>query len=241
MEKINIAICDDNSSAIRLLATMVEEILNDNKELCGSYSIMEVLTAEELLQIVDQVDYVFLDVEMPGMNGIDAGKEIHRINPQCEIVMATGKLEYVNEAFKINAKRYIQKPYQKRDVEEAIYYLIHSRVGQSEITVYKNRREVVVRQYDISYIRAYDGYVEFYIGDEVCRRDMSLSKLESILDNRIFFRINRTEIVNMRYISVRKERKIKYYFQGRELTISRRNEGTFSTAYREYDLHYRRG
>ena len=100
-------------------------------------------------------------------------------------------------------------------MEEAIYYLIHSRVGQSEITVYKNRREVVVRQYDISYIRAYDGYVEFYIGDEVCRRDMSLSKLESILDNRIFFRINRTEIVNMRYISVRKERKIKYYFQGR--------------------------
>lgn len=66
------------------------------------------------------VDFALLDVEMPGMNGIELGRELKKLNPDMILIYVTGYSRYVVDALKIKADYCIMKPYDKRDIEDAI-------------------------------------------------------------------------------------------------------------------------
>ena len=66
------------------------------------------------------VDFALLDVQMPGMNGIELGCELKKLNPDMILIYVTGYTRYVIDALKIKADYCIMKPYDKRDIEDAI-------------------------------------------------------------------------------------------------------------------------
>lgn len=67
-----------------------------------------------------QYDVAFLDITMPGKNGLQLAKEIKEINSDTNIVFVTGYSEYAVDAFSINASGYILKPARKEQVENAL-------------------------------------------------------------------------------------------------------------------------
>lgn len=74
-ERIEIALCDDEEILRRKLKIMLYDIL---KKEGISGTVKDYASGEELLKDIEQFDLVFLDIDMPGMNGIDVGRKIQQ-------------------------------------------------------------------------------------------------------------------------------------------------------------------
>ena len=70
----------------------------------------------ELEATGDRPDAAFLDIEMPGIGGIELAKRIKRASPMTNIIFATGFEQYAREAFDLRASGYIMKPASKEKI-----------------------------------------------------------------------------------------------------------------------------
>jgi two-component system KDP operon response regulator KdpE len=79
------------------------------------FDTVEASSGEEALSLLhsDGCDVVLLDIEMPGMGGIEACRELRRRHPHLQIIMVTGRdrEEYKIEAFGAGADDYVTKPF----------------------------------------------------------------------------------------------------------------------------------
>lgn len=105
---ICIGVCDDQIEIVKILEGMIASI---QAEWGYKWEILVFTSGDELLTHIHKMDAVFLDIEMPKMDGIQVGKEIMKKNPDCRIIMATGRVERVKEAFYIQAFRFVTKPF----------------------------------------------------------------------------------------------------------------------------------
>ena len=115
---IKILIADDEGYQRELLTEIVDKRLGREAE---------VRTAENGRLAVDAAtlwaaDVALMDIEMPGVNGIDAARQILAQRPECKIIFVTAYslFEYAHEAVKLGACDYILKPVEADDVERAV-------------------------------------------------------------------------------------------------------------------------
>lgn len=232
---LNIAVCDDVAEVAGLVGDIIKEISLqwEKKWNVNIYS-----SGEELLKEIEKMDVVFLDIEMPGMNGIEIGRTIQNINPQCHIIMQTGETRYANDAFKINAIRYLVKPIDRSDLEEALKEVEERKPGNVCIEVFRNRVRYEIREREICFVKAMGSYCQIHSGDRVFRKDSSMNEMQKLLDGKLFFRIHREYIVNMKKISDITGKEIMV--GEHKLPVSARNMKSFEKAFIEFDLKYGR-
>lgn len=203
-----------------------------------SCEILEYNSGKELLEEIQHINLVFLDVEMPEMDGIETGKCIRRKNPECKIIIASAREDRMKETFWVNAMRFVSKPYDKAEIQEALEtYLATSQLGMQTIEVFKNRKSYQIRQKEIQYIQAYNGTVNIVARNTIFRKEMTLNKIEDILDKRIFFRIHKAYIVGLFYVTDYTEKKV--LIKEEKLPLSRRNRSDFERAFIEFDIIHR--
>lgn len=231
---IKVGICDDEKIILELLKSIIEQCLEELEE---DSTILTFDSGEKLLEEAKGLDILFLDIEMSGMDGIETGKRIPRQNPDCKIIMATSRQERFKEAFKINAFRFVTKPFQKEEIKEALKDVFQTRVGMEKIEVYRERVPYTFFQKDILHVEAVDSSVEFVLGECVFRKETSLKELETILDDRIFYRVNKQCIVNMQHIDTYKNGVIR--IGEAEIRVSIRKKKEFEKAYIMFDVSYR--
>lgn len=234
MGKLKIAVCDDYEPIGIELKNMILSVSRNPKETQVDVYVSGIY----LLEKIQAYNIAFLDIEMPQMNGIELGMKIHKIHPKCQIMIASGKENYYKEAFKINAMRYITKPFSKEEVAEAMNYFYQTEIEWEEFEVYLDREKYVINQRDIQYVRAYNGYTEYYIANQIFRKDISLHEAEQFLNKIMFYKINRQYLVNFYWI--------KKYFEGMitisamQLKVARRKRQEFISKYMDFDLRYGR-
>ncbi|MBR4357897.1 MAG: response regulator transcription factor [Butyrivibrio sp.] len=238
MKKTVVGICDDELQICKIIEKKIRTILHklygDDDEY---FDIRVYCSAKDLLENIENIDIVFLDVEMPEMDGMEAGKIIFERNPECRIIIATSNEKRYSEAFRFNAHRYLNKPLQQEEIREAIVSAVSRTVGNSTIVVYQNKIKYNITQNEIYYIRSYNGYIQIYTANNVFTKNVSLEQMEKELDDRLFFRIHRQYIVGFKNISGFFKNIVKM-INGEELEISRRNRIKFERAYVEYDLNF---
>lgn len=231
---LQIAICDDVREQTIALQKYIQQYCRaQNLE----YRMRVYTNGLDLLSDAELLDIIFLDIEMPGLDGIETGRRIRKINQSCRIIMATCMESRMREAFYIEAFRFIPKPFERSEVDEALEACIKKTLGNEMIQVYYNRNVCEVRQSDIEYIVTYDSYSEYRVRDKLMRSEASLKELEAQMDARLFFRIHRKYIVNMAQIQSYKNGKVQ--MKDRELPVSRRKKKEFEQVYMEFDLKYR--
>lgn len=184
-EKIRIAICDDEPVFLKLLASILKEVLVEGNI---PYILEKFISGCELLTQIEKYDLVFLDIEMPQMDGIDVGLKIQKKNPNCRIIMASGREDRFKETYKITPLRFISKPFDKKEVQEAIQAYVNQWIGMEKIEVFRDRKSYWVCQKDIQYIAAYRSSVEIYVNNVLYRKDITLNRMEELLDSRCFLR-----------------------------------------------------
>lgn len=233
-EKYIIGVCDDQEEVLWQLRQMIEEICT---RLGLDVKVRIFLNEQELLSELENISILFLDIEMPRVDGIALGRIVKEKCPACKIIMATGNVKRFKEAFQIQAMRFVTKPFISVEVEEALVAATECNIGNQYMVVYQQRNKIEVQQAQVCYIEAYNGYAEFVVDGRIFRRDNSLDELEKELDDRLFVRINRKTIVNLRYV---KKKGTCIWIGDREMEISRRKKKLFECKYIEFDLRYRR-
>jgi two-component system, LytTR family, response regulator len=108
-------IIDDEESTIE----EVKEIIESFKSIKVTFTASNPFKALEIIEN-NEIQVAFLDIDMPGMNGITLAEKISSIRPNMEIVFITAYNQYALEAFEVNAIDYILKPVRKERVEKSI-------------------------------------------------------------------------------------------------------------------------
>lgn len=238
MKKLKIGLCDDELLVLKQLERLIRECFADSENECELF-LFE--SGKEILKTVKELDAVFLDIEMPDMDGIETGRLIQRMNPKCRIIIATGKIERFKEAFKFQAYRFVTKPFEKEEIKEALDAIIENGIMEKTIELYHDRISYMINEQQIRYIEAYDGSAEVVV--EKCRfafrKDTSLDELQKILNAKTFFRVHKKYLVNMRWILGYKEQSGIIKMQNKEFKIARRRKAEFEKAFLEFDINYR--
>ena len=108
-----IAICDDDSD----IRQFIRKAVIDTGIPC---QIEERGDGRQLLKAYKQYDIIFLDIDMPGINGIDTAAEIRKTDKNAKIIYVTGYQDYIHKAFSIHPFSFLIKPVSRADIEKQL-------------------------------------------------------------------------------------------------------------------------
>lgn len=114
---INIGICDDDAGVRDMLYYIIEDYGLKEGLL---FNIIKYNTGNMLLLDDVKLDVLFLDVKMPGINGIEAGKILRQRGSKAKIVYITAFKDYALDAFAVKALGYLVKPFDIKDVQNVL-------------------------------------------------------------------------------------------------------------------------
>lgn len=162
----------------------------------------EARNGAEALSLIKELspDLLFLDIQMPGMTGFDLLGLLEDDVPQ--VIFTTAFDQHAIKAFEVNALDYLLKPVAPERLAAAIRRAGPSRPRESlaRIFVRDGDRCWIVRASDIFLLESEGNYVRLYFAKERPLIRRSLNALEGQLDPRVFFRVNRRQIINLAWI-----------------------------------------
>ncbi|NLL04546.1 MAG: response regulator transcription factor [Clostridiaceae bacterium] len=157
-------------------------------------------------------DVIFMDVEMPLLNGIECAKKVMDINPKTIIIFATAHEEYMSDAFEVYAFDYLVKPFKLERINQTLERIkslsAHlneqplKQIGKPnrilEKLVIKNKDGIsFIDMNEIILIQREERSTAIYTMDDKYITSDSLSDLEERLDSSIFFRSHKSYIINL--------------------------------------------
>lgn len=215
---IKIAICDDNREDLRRL----RDCLCQTKLSC---SITEYTDAETLLSDVEtgnrQFDLFFLDIYLPGVDGIEAAQYIRKIQEDAILIFLTTSEEYYREAFDVYAFHYLIKPVKSEDLAE-IMKKITGLLNKTEhkVSIVSHGQNMLLKHVDITHISSAGHYLHFHMKDgQEYTTYGKLDNLEETLNSELFVRSHKSFIVNLLHID--KLAKEGFYIGSTLVPISR--------------------
>ncbi len=175
-------------------------------------------------------DIVFLDVQMPEMDGFEVARAMAETKPL--VIFTSAYDEYALRAFEVQAFDYLLKPFDGRRFRESLHRArtrvecdrsgqdrralttpeaapLPVRVAPDRIAVRNNGRVVFVKLADIDWIEAADNYVCLHCGKETHVVRETMNELEARLDPAQFLRVHRSSIVNLDRV-----RELQPWFRG---------------------------
>jgi DNA-binding LytR/AlgR family response regulator len=163
----------------------------------------EAATAVEALKLAAAVPYdvVFIDVEMPGLSGLDAARLVHGRTGAPQLVFVTAHEQYAIEAFAVEALDYLLKPVDPERLAQVV-----RRLGKrpavpapvEKIPVVSSGGETVLLDWEeLHYARADGDYSRVYTYDRSYLCTRSLRELEETLPADRFARSHRSYLVNL--------------------------------------------
>lgn len=185
----------------------------------------EAATAREALQLIDALDYdvLFLDVQMPGLSGIELARQLREMERAPRVVFITAYDEYAVEAFGARAVDYLLKPIDDGRLAETLDRLREERQAiprparedhgnQANLAWIPTDREgktIPIALEDVVFISAEGESVYVHTSGETLRTRFTLQHLNDRLPIDRFFRCHRSYIVNIYNV-----KEIIPYFNG---------------------------
>jgi two-component system LytT family response regulator len=161
----------------------------------------EARAGEEALEVISSAapDLIFLDIQMPGMSGFEL---LERLEDVPQVIFTTGYDEYAIQAFEVNALDYLMKPIAPARLAAAIARVRarHPKSRLEQVFVRDGERCWIVRLADVFLMESDGNYTRLCFGSDRPLIRRSLSALEEQLDPAIFFRANRKQIVNLKWV-----------------------------------------
>ena len=202
---MNCIIVDDEPLAREAIELLTGE--NTRLKLTGTFN--NALSASRFMED-NPVDLVFLDIQMPGITGIEFARAIPR---RTLVIFTTAYTEYALDSYEVDAIDYLVKPVEaerfQKAVEKAMIY--HALLLQEEkeniepidnefFFVKSDRRYFKVNFKDILFIEGLKDYVIIQLADQRIITRMNLKTTYELLPKKDFLRVNKSYIVNTNHI-----------------------------------------
>jgi two-component system, LytTR family, response regulator len=211
MKRIKAILVDDNQESLEVLEMMLLRVA-PNVDIVGAY-----LSATESITAIrtKSPDVVFLDVEMPDLDGFEL-KRILNIE-KLPVVYVTGKESKALQALRAGAVDFLQKPFSEIELLECLNRVNEfldkntakdSSIDSKKILVNRHDKAVFINEEEIIFVKASGAYsIIYYSGGRNVESSKPIAHYESILNTSNFIRIHRSYLVNFNHISdiVKKE------------------------------------
>lgn len=203
---IKVLIVDDNAKMVQILKTAIT----------GLEAFEVVATAqdgESGVTLFDELkpEVVFMDIEMPGMSGIECAREILMRKPDTYIVFSTAHTEYMGDAFDMYAFDYMIKPFKMDRLKGTLARIetLLAKDDDNDQSVKKLDKLLLKNRDGMSFIDIDEIMLVFREGSRtkiITRRNsyttgLNLNVIEEKLAGESFMRTHKSYIVNLKYIS----------------------------------------
>ncbi|MBX2827538.1 MAG: LytTR family DNA-binding domain-containing protein [Flavobacteriaceae bacterium] len=205
MTRLTCIAIDDEPLALEVIKTHVSQI--PDLDLIDTFP--NPVEATALLQS-QQIDLIFLDIEMPLVSGIDFLKSLR--NPP-QVIFTTAYRHYAIESYELDVVDYLLKPISFPRFFKAVTKLKNQVTGtgamaprqepalvHDHIYVNANKKFIKIRFQDIQYVESVKDYVRIHTAEQRIMTKESLSQFEQKLPKG-FLRIHRSFIVNLSYVT----------------------------------------
>lgn len=170
--------------------------------------------AEEALALAESLSYdvVFLDVNLPEMDGIEVARRLASLADHPYVVFITAYSEFAVRAFEVSAFDYLVKPVTEKRIDQTIQRLLGTLDAQpvaaeesprrlDRLAVSRGDKTVLLDLAQIYYFQAEGDYARVFTKGTSYLVNYSLKALEERLDPRMFFRCHRSFIVNLEQVA----------------------------------------
>ncbi len=225
----NIAVCDDSEEYAEIVTKMIQEVMIKNNI---NFNISTFISSKKLIQTFKELnlDIIFLDMEMPEINGIETGLLIRDINEKIVIFYLTSHKEYAYDSYKVKARNYLLKPVSfsqlesnlldsLKTIKESIRYLdvkdvnnIMHRIPIDEITHILRKKEdrklhiYMLDKREIIIVQTLENIEKEVSGYEYIARSsksciVNMLNIRTIVKNAIYFSNEAVEYASRRCLS----------------------------------------
>lgn len=143
---MNILICDDDKLYVDMIRKYVDEFFDEHK--ITDYKVYEYNSGDEAAKNNEKIDIAFLDVEMDGINGIEAGKCLRNNNKNIVLFIITSYMGYLDDAMDEGVFRYINKPLERpvimRGLQKAL--LLCNKHQSKKVNIEYNGNNTIIEQ-----------------------------------------------------------------------------------------------
>lgn len=198
-------VVDDEINAANHLASIIKT---------EGYSVLETCTdSSKVLDILKQnsCDILFLDINMPFLNGIQLAEIVHIVYPSIKICFVTSYHEYAIKAFEVNAIDYILKPFSNDRVLKLIKKISTQQLALSslenindtieykmnKIPVFDSEEIIILGYGEIFYFEALSKKIYVHTKDKIYLGKKTLTFYEKKLESYSFFKTHKSYLVNL--------------------------------------------
>lgn len=212
---LQIAICDDEP----IIANDIKERLLQDKP---DYLIDLYQSGKELLDAKKEYDLIFLDIEMPGMSGMEVAVELRTRRYEGDLVFLTSHTEFMPDAFKVRAFRFLQKPIVDTALKEAVDEAEKEIMNYKKILVHTTDGTRLLSIKDIIYFETVRNYTYIHIKQGEIETRKTLREWMELIGNEHFYQAHKSYVVALRYIETIASDGITMKYANGKIPISRR-------------------
>jgi two-component system LytT family response regulator len=223
---LRVLIVDDEELGAERLAELLRES-GSARRITVAHNYQEALKAVR----EEHFDVAFLDIEMPGMNGLELSTRLMSKNPKLFVVFQTAHEEYAKEAFDAGGVGYLVKPVSAQDVDKVLTRVSAYRKSTPEEVRLMGKHEgryLLLRPDDLYYVKAELTEAILRSHDANSRIRRKIYELEELLAPHGFFRVHRSYLVNLnkvRDMKVVEQSKFQIHFNDIDDVITSSKDG----------------
>lgn len=206
---LNIAVCDDSPQDLALICQYLKNYQNLHTHY--EFHVDAYTSADALLKALSrrkEYEIYFLDILMPGKDGISLARYIRSHNLPSLIVFLTSSPEYSLDAFRVKAMQYLMKPIEEKeffDVLDDASEILHKMTARYLTAALSDGRRQL-RFSSIVYVECKNRILYFHMADGQSLASRTIrksfeSEMQSLLDDYRFCRPHQSFIINMNYVS----------------------------------------
>lgn len=202
-----IAICDDESVFCESLKIDLYNYFNSH----NIDSVIEIyLDGNSLIDNCTRYDLVFLDYQMPGINGLQTAQIIRTKNSLCTILFLTSYPEIVYDTFQYDTFRFLIKPLNNEKLKEALDSFRRKIDFYYPITLSFNGETIKIDTKEIIYIEADGKNSIIRMNERTIHYPKTLAFAFSLLPKNCFYKPHRSFVVNFAYIDKYNKKYIRF-------------------------------
>ena len=229
---IHIAICDDEKHMSDQIRAMASDFFRKkNREI----RLRTFLSGEKLLNDEGQIDILFLDIQMKGMDGLETARKLRAGQFRGFLIFITVLKEMVFQSFEVQAYDYLVKPVEEKQFEKTMERLFASmqNAGEDSLLVQKGYEGRIIREDEIVFCEVIDRKIYLNLASgEVVDYYERIENLETKLGSH-FFRCHRSYLINLKYLKGYKN-GTACMDNGKEVPVSRLRSREFSGVVLQY-------
>lgn len=231
---MQIAICDDELNFREELKKYLVEYKKDKRIQLDIY---EFKNGEALCSADISFDIVFLDYQMPSLDGMETARILRENNILCNIVFVTNYPDFVFESFEVNPYRFWKKPVEFEKVESLLNLYIKQHRMLAPIMIFDYDGQKIIESKDVVYLEGDGKYCIIRTWHETVHSSKTLSGVLELLPQYCFFRVHKSYAVNLYCVKQILGNEILLK-NGEKVLISRNNVSKFKVIYKNFIRDY---